>query len=344
MREHNYILFLLFFVLLSCSKDHEPEQLPEQHIHSLAFAYASTVAPTRTVAALDVEKAIYDMDIFAFHTDGTFVAHLASDTDYEETTESGTTTINVSDNFLIENVGNTLVFYFVANNKASMPVGSNHTDHLGVSSLTATQLENSLTLTNDRDPNEPDMQEIIWALANWGPGWQHGLLMTAKSAAIRITGKQMHNISLVRRTARFDIYNPEPESYTIEKLYIADAPEQGQLFGTGIYTGTIPTRSIAPFNGPFWWSNPEYSEYDTDNVARGFFYMYPCTMGGGATEIAILVKRKSDNMQSICTVVHTEPITITANKCYTLVFEPATLSFIFDGNDGDWYNGGGIGG
>lgn len=339
---------LAFAMFMGCSKDNENTPQSETEANtSLVFTYpCPTVNSRSTVQASDLEKAIYDMDIFAFRTDGTFVAQLTSGTDYQrnDDADKGIAVIDVDFDFLAAHAGQTLVFYFVGNNASSMPVGESHTAALNVDALSAGEFENSLTLENPDDPDDSSKQEGLFGLAGF-PAWKHGLLMTGKSDPVRITGKHEQNVKLVRRTARFDIYNPEPEYYAIEKIHIAAAPLCGLLFGSGTHAGTIPVRSVAALDGPYWSSNPGFNTYDEENMAKGYFYLYPCTLDKGATEIAVVIRRQSDNMRALCFVDYAfAPYTITANQRYILNFNPATLSFTFGEDGGDWGDAGNIGG
>lgn len=329
MLKNLYLLALLALLFAACgTNDVEPELQPDETA-LLTFTYIGSPAATRTVSALPTESIIYDMSIFVFRVaDGSLAARLTADTDYTQTTDetAHTTTLSLTRSFLAQYAGETLQFYFVANDMASK--GGSHTADLDLNTLTASQLENKLTATlPDEDGQSDSMEELDLYL------YDEGVLMTAKSSPIRLAGKHEETIKLVRRVARFDLYNLNPDIYRLKEIYISAAPLAGALFGTGQAVSVPGVKGYTPISGP------TASEYDTDHLFKGAFYLYPTTLSEGNTEIVVRVQRITDNpvTTAYCRVKGTTAIQ--ANKRYILKFNEADLTFTVGNSTGDWQNG-----
>lgn len=330
MTKRLYIFGALAALMLAgCSK--EPAETPEIEPDSrtaLSFTYErpAVVATYSAVAASDLEKAIYDLSVFAFAEDGAFVAALAAGADYTETLDGSTATLEVERAFLAAHAGETLTFFFVGNNAASK--GGPHATAASVAAMTAAEFENSLCAPLPVSGGKSAAIEDL-RFYNYPPAMYEGLLMTAKSE-VQIVGRRVEPITLTRRTARFDVRNEFKDTYELSEIYIADTPVNGPLFGTAHAAAPAALRSYARMYGP------DKGEYE-NNGYTGWFYLYPCTLGMGDTEITILVTRLADDATSYATLKGSTEVE--ANKRYTLVFNPVEMTFILDGGAGDYEDG-----
>ena len=284
-----------------------------------------------TVPASELEKAVYDLSVFAFGEDGTFVGELtAAGGDYTEILRHETQTIELSRAFLSEHYGRTLTFYFVANNVASK--GGPHATAADLASMTATEFGNSLCAELPVSNGKSDPLEDLRFYNYHANGIYEGLLMTAHTEPVLLAGRKAEQITLTRRTARFDVRNDFKDTHELSEIYVTQAPVNGLLFGSGRQTVPPALRDYRMMYGP--WGD----EYDAANEYSGWFYLYPCTLGRGATEIELLVTRLADNATAYARLKGTT--TIDANKRYTLVFNAVDMTFTLEGGKGDDYNEG----
>lgn len=339
------LVYLLALTLLAaCSK--EPAQSPgpqPQGGHTLAFTYPNyrTAESRASVPAQDWEKAVYDLGIFAFRADGSYIGQLAAgeDADYTETDTGGTTTIEATKGFIGKYAGQTVVFYFVGNNARSLSNSTAAaTQHIASFSGTETDFRELLTvpLGSNWDNTKAEYIKVSPTAG--------GLLMTAR-AEVTIMGKTVVPVMLKRRTARFDLINPAPDNLIIEGIYISDAKVQGPMFGDARGPFSIPARSLEQIDRPGVADNAHVSyavEKDAQSRdvyrAAGMFYLYPTSL----TETSITVRGylgsvRSDNLYSFPVVGN---IDILANNRYTLKFDEYTTNIII--NVGDYEEGGTI--
>lgn len=307
-------------LLASCSKDDTQTTAPGAD-NTVAFTYKSYRTTTRSIAT-DTERIVRDMDIYAF-SGGTLLKHLESGTDYTETDNGDNTTVMLAQEFVSPNTGKSVVFYFVANNLASN-AGTERNGQRHIASFNGTEEEfaEALTLALDDSPYYLDgsKSEILAIDPTAG-----GMLMTGRSAAVRLVGKSTATVTLKRRVARFDVVNPVPDKFTIENIYISTAPVQGPLFAEAKNTPAIATRGIEPLG-----IIPQAS-YDAKGRAAAVFYLYPTDM----TTTKIAVEGFFGGDPTTSTLFEVEGTTdIIANKRYTLIFDEDNLKFT--AGVGDW--------
>ncbi|MDL2319838.1 hypothetical protein LJC45_01755 [Alistipes sp. OttesenSCG-928-B03] len=321
-----FIIFTAALLAASCSKntdlsDNAPADNPSGA--QIAFTYANPTAATRAagdpVAASDAEKAIYDMDVFMFLADGTFVRQLTA-ADYTlADSGAGTTSLTLTDALLAQYGGQRAVFYFVANNVAS-------TGGVHIASFDGTSEDQFRELLTAPAP----ISTLPWAVGLPVPisvaAGTHGMLMTGRSDAITLAGKRTETITLKRRAARFDVINPGiADGISIDTYFISDAPTQAPLFANSATAPALEYKSIESI----W----EYQEnFDAAGCHSGAFYLYPTTLD--KTVITIQV-RNSANLRRIYTVE--SDIAIEANKRYTIEF--TGTDFIVGGDIPDWQEG-----
>ena len=319
MRKYLYILASVALLFASCGKD--SEFLAEtESLNTIAFTYKSHNIRTYAGIALNPEKVVRDIDIFAF-SGGTFVKQLVKNTDYTETVVGSNTTLTLTQDFVEPHTGNFFVFYFIANNAASNTGTENDGQkHIASFSGTEAQFVETLTLALGDSPYYLDgsKSEILTIDPLAG-----GMLMTGK-CSVRLFGKKTASVTLKRRVARFDIVNPVPDKFNIDNIYLSEAPLRGAVFAESATTPTITNRSIEPLGVvPF-------SAYDAGGRAAAVFYLYPTDLA--TTKITIEGWFADPSETYLFEVVGT--LDITANKRYTLIFDESQLKFT--AGVGDW--------
>ena len=322
----NFILILLAAVLTlaGCSKEPGQEPSGETPKNMVAFTYKSyrSTESRATVPASDAERVVRDLDIFAF-SGGQFLAQLTSGNGYNETTSGDYSTITLSQEFIGTHTGKTVVFYFVANNAASLAGSTNNTGkHIASFTGTLADFENLLTSPLGLSPyynQEPDKRSEILAI---DPA-AGGMLMTGKTAEIKLIGKHEIAVTLKRRMARFDIVNPAPDNFHISYIAISAAPVQGNIFADG--TPATPALRAIEEIGPVG-----RSAYNAQNCAEAVFYLYPTNLS--ATQIVI--SGWFDDPQDMHLFILGSNIDIVANQRYTLLFDENDLKVV--AGVGDW--------
>lgn len=331
MIKHLTLILTLAVAFASCSK--EPEQTPGGDArNTLSFTYKSYrgTESRATVPASDAEKVIRDLDIFAF-SGGQWIATLSTGSGYTETVSGDYSTLTVSPDFVTEHTGKQVVFYLVANNAASL-IGSRNNTGKHIASYSGSEADFVERLTSELGvseyyPTDPDKRsEILTIDPSSG-----GLLMTAKSNTVTLTGKQAVNVTFKRRVARFDIVNPVPGSFTVENIYVSEAPIHGPLFMQSTGSEPITTRPIEPLGSVL--------NYNAQNRAESVFYLYPTSLT--TTKIAILgyfTDEDDNRIERMFELNSTE--NIIADNCYTLLFDEDELKLV--AGVGDWDNSGKI--
>lgn len=330
-----YILLVAFVALFSsCEKDVAgiADAIPENSMAELSFTYKNGRSTTRAIAK-NYESVIHDLDIFAFLSNGTYIGQMIEGTDYSETYNAdNTSTITVTASFIKKYAGQTLTFYFVGNNKTSNDNSTDtNTKHISSFSGTESKFNELLTKPLGSSPWWPHEKAEYFQITPTSGG----MLMTGKTAAISLVGKQDVAVTLKRRMARFDIINPDTDILWITQIYIVDAATQGAMFADALGTNAIATRSIEVIDGPGI-SDNEHVKYDARGRAEGLFYLYPTSMA----VTSIVIKGIINEKEMLFNVKSTN-IDIGANKRYTLVFDEQTTDFIIKA--GEWDDGGSIG-
>lgn len=329
-----YILLALAVTLASCGEKHDEDTLHETNDNtSLSFIYESYrfTAQSRAIAQ-DHEKVVHDLDIFAFAADGSYLGQLTENSDYTEIDNGDhTSTITATLAFLQQYAGESLTFYFVGNNAASLVnSAASETKHISTFSGTESQFREQLSLPL-ADTWDGKKAEYIQLTPNSG-----GLLMSGR-AAVTLDGQKKVNIDLKRRTARFDIINPAPDNFKISAIYISDAAVQGPLFGNAQEPHTIPLKSLLQIDRPGLGDNAHVTyeqESEKQYRAAGVFYLYPTTLG--QTNI-VIQGYFGNNITKKYNFPVIGNIDIVANNRYTLMFDEQTAEIIT--NLGDYVDG-----
>ncbi|MDR2891042.1 MAG: hypothetical protein LBV18_05500 [Alistipes sp.] len=285
------IVAALGWAAASCTQDHiEPAPVP-----GVRFQVSTPRDPlviTRAEIATAFEWSIVSLDVYAANAG--IVSKLAP-TDYTIFPNLGmqsnqTYTITLSESWLRTRIGQTINFYFVANDASST-----NGPHTALLSNLASETAFKNSLANVLTPDgATDLEPII---APDGTA-DHNLLFSADAQAVQISTIMERETQLRRREARFDIQNKNFAAGTnqlvVTGITITNAPNTGLVFGAGdaATPGIERTRTInIPGIDPGDYNATAPGSDVVGDMATSVFYLYPTTLSAaaaaGKTQIVI---------------------------------------------------------
>ena len=285
---------------------------------ALSFSFDRPIGNYTTYAiATDDEWAINTMDIYVFEG-GILQGKLNEATDYDVSFDpaSHTSTLTMKSTWLAGNVGQTLKFYFVANDQSGQANGAPNV----ATTANMTEAAFKRLVTKDLVAGTSEATKFV--------NLKTPLLFSGDPVEFTIpaTGKISSNVTLKRRTARFDVVNTLKSRVNVEEVIVSGANRRGYIFadaGAGVpNVSTFPKASMEKITAS---SSPTKLDFVDDNgefIAKSAFYLYPTDLRN--TEIVVAFTL--DNVLKYYVVKDADlpaPATaIEANKRYKLITKP----------------------
>lgn len=303
---------MLALGLASCNKDTVENGTSSDSVAALSFSFDKPVGSYLTYAdpiANDSEWAIESIDAYVFKvSDKSFVGKLTegADEDYTLSVSGHTTTITMTEDWTLDNLGNELRFYFVANNATS--TGGTHiaADWTGDEDAFKALTTKALVASTGADATKRVNIEATTSVQ---------LLFSGVSGAITVAGGALNEtVNLKRRVARFDIVNEIPTRFVINRVLISDAREKAYIMGTS--SGTPADFDKVSMEAVNVAAMTPVSDAGIDTY-NSVFYTYPTSIDD-ATTLTIMATLDS-GAEAAWEIKPATPINIEANKRYKLL-------------------------
>ena len=248
--------------LASCTKDTFVKTDNAALSFSLSVDNPTNASITYANIATANEWTINSIDIYVFDDEGVFNGKLTEATDYNKTTNGPTTTIRMSPNWVQNNIGATLKFYFVANDRDGL-LGATNAPH--INNFAGTEEDFIMLTTNRLVQTSPSSEEYMHIKAP--------LLFSGSSSLVTITNETvLEELTIKRREARFDIINNIGPRFVINQIFISRAIPQAYIFAEGEALGDEMYDYVAmeEISGPI-----NHVIENGQNIAQSVFYLYP---------------------------------------------------------------------
>ena len=288
-----FIIIAVMTSFIACNKETIVNNTDDNA--SLAFSVSTNMienAITYANIANTDEWVINSIDVYVFDDNGIFKGKLTETTDYTKTENNNITTIKMSPDWIENNLGLTLKFYFVANDIAG-DKGSDGAPH--IVDFTGTEMDFKLLQTatgpENKYPKPP-------------------LLFSGVSSQITITnGNIRENLKIKRREARFDIVNTIETRFIIDRILINRAPARTYIFNDDLFSTMF--YGTYDIHGPF-----NYVTKNNETISEGVFYLYPTTNYSTQLAIEASLDGGPEKMYQIPILGTIEP-----NKRYKLIIK-----------------------